>query len=119
MAPGVTSLGHDACAGSVAVAITTEESAADHEIHESGAKFSWLLLAHLVAVPQCVVWMDCEEQAAVHKLSTAVSELEREAARLQDKTGAIGDIQRSLVTIASAWHACLDRAAWSSAPDTQ
>lgn len=60
-----------------------------------------------------------EEQAAVHKLSTAVSELEREAARLQDKTGAIGDIQRSLVTIASAWHACLDRAAVSSAPDTQ
>ena len=66
-----------------------------------------------------VLYMDCEEQAAVHKLSSAVSDLEREAARLQDKTGAIGDIQRSLLTIASAWHACLDRAAWSSAPDTQ
>ena len=66
-----------------------------------------------------VLYMDCEEQAAVHKLSSAVSDLEREAARLQDKTGAIGDIQRSLVTIASAWHVCLDRAAWSSAPDTQ
>lgn len=63
----------------------------------------------------------------------AVSDLEREAARLQvildflssaylwlaskrglcvqDNAQAIGDIQRSLVTIASAWHACLDNAA--------
>ena len=77
------------------------------------------------------------EEAAVQELTHAVCELEREASRLQvasgphfdrmpapvsplscspwpflqDNTRAIGDIQRSLVTIASAWHACLDHAA--------
>ena len=40
----------------------------------------------------------------------AVGELERETARLQDNVRAVGDIQRSLVTIAAAWHRCLDHA---------
>jgi hypothetical protein len=34
----------------------------------------------------------------------------------QDNVRVVGDIQRSLVTIASAWHACLEHAAGHQPP---
>ena len=48
---------------------------------------------------------------AVVELKARVQELATETERLQDNVRAVGDVQRSLVNIAAAWHACLREAA--------